>query len=197
MTDNKQIKELHCDGQGGWSCHGGGHGGFGGRSKLPIDAELAPVHGQITALSLPHACLAAGLLKTPAKSQALNWRLLIEMAEKQWEGSSERFLTDAKTVGVNKGSVDKQASKYHGVIIGWAGPSPYYNIALGVCPDIDITLAVLTRRVGDMFISSRRPDYSWERLFGSAFEVDENFCIAPDFKSDPWSKFKWAIPDED
>ena len=199
MTNNKQIKELHCDGQGGWSdlrCRFGGSGGFGGRPKLPIDAELDPVHGQITALSLPHACLAAGLLRTPEKNQVLNWRVLVEMAEKQWEGSSESFLADAKKVGVNRNSVDKQASKYSGVIIGWSGPSTYHNIALGVCPDIDTTLAVLARRVGNLFISSRKPDYSWERLFGSAFEVDENLCVAPDFRSDPWSRFKWTIPDK-
>ena len=67
------------------------------------------------------------------------------------------------------------------------------HIAFGVCPDIDITLAVLSRRVGDIFISSRNPDYSWGKLFDSPFEVDEDFCIAPGLKSDPWSKFKWAL----
>ena len=192
MTNNKQVSKLHC----GSMCGGYYGGGYGGRPKLPIGAELTPVHGQITVLSLPHACLAAGLLKTSAKSQAITWRLLVEMAEKKWEGSSEKFLADAKIIGVDRSSVDKQASKYSGVIIGWAGPSTYHNIALGVCPDIDTTLAVLARRVGDMFISSRKPSYSWKRLFGSTFEVDEDFCTAPDFKSDPWSRFKWTIPDE-
>ena len=43
----------------------------------------------------------------------------------------------------------------------------------GICPDLTTTLAVLFRRVADIFISWRPGDFTWDTLFGSAFEMDE------------------------
>jgi len=194
MTDNRYMKELHCDGMGGWSCCGS-HGGrgYGGRPPLPIEAELAPVYGQTTVFSLPHACLAAGLLTNVEKDQPLQWSILMKLAQERWEGSPQQFLKEAEKVGVNETSIDAHAKKYKGVVIGWSGPSTGQGHPFGICPDIGTTVTVLSRRVGDLFVSSRDPDYSWQSLFGSPFEVDEHLCEAPDLKSPPWSGFKWVL----
>ena len=196
MTINEQIGALHCDGQGGWSCRMS-HGGYGGRTKLPIDAEIVPVHDKITVISLPHACLASGLLEDAREGRPVNWLVLKELVDKKWGKSIKRFFADARTTGVSRDSANDAAKGFKGTVIGWNGALPE-NLccndgAFGMCPDMNVAVAILSRSVGDIFISSRDPEYSWDKLFGRMLEVDEDLCSAPDFKSDPWAKFEWDV----
>lgn len=180
---------LHCFPFGG----GGGWGG--GRERLPIDATIRPVHERVTVISLPHACLAAGLLETESKRRSVDWCRLAHLVQDKWAGSVERFLLDAGTAGATFDRADAVAAALHGAVIGWAGPdSPSSPAAapFGVCPDLNLTLAILGRRVANMFVAARTPDYSWSALFGSTFAFDDDLCEAPLLADQPWSRFRWA-----
>ena len=52
---------------------------------------------------------------------------------------------------------------------------------------------ILSRRVADIFIPSRSADYTWEGLFGSVFECDEELVPAVGLRSTPWKQYKWKI----
>jgi hypothetical protein len=187
MKNLKEIKELHC---------GPFPPSYGGRTKLPIEAEIKPVYGRATIFSAPHACLAAGLIgEELSEGQVVNWEHLKELADTKWDHSVDRFLADAKTLGVNSKSQVGNGDALRGAIIGWTfSDTPISSLTVkewGFCSDLDLTLAILSRRVGDIFIGAREPDLSWDTLFGSCFAVDEELGPAPDLLSEPWNRFKW------
>ena len=184
-----EIDVLHCDGQGGWS----GYSCGGGRPKLPISGTLRPVHGQVTLISLPHACLANGLFKDCCKPRKLNRRILLELSQETWGRSIDRFFADASLAKITHDSVNQCAKQLSGAIVGWTGDGEQLTDAkhLGICVNMDIALAVLSRLVGNIFISSRDPDYSWDTLFETAFECDDDLGLAPAFKHEPWNAYQW------
>lgn len=189
MKNDKEVKELHCGGCGQWHDRGG-------RVRLPIEAKIKPVHGSITVFSMPHACLAAGLIgKDVPDEQVLNSEVLSGLAERKWDCSVERFLDDAKKLGVDTERAISKIGPQQGATIGWTSDGTELSRSLaretGVCPDLGITLAVLSRRVGDIFIGAREPDLNWETLFGSSFAVDEGLGPAPDLLSEPWNRYRW------
>lgn len=157
-----------------------------------------PVHGQTTVLSLVHACLVSGLLDGNLDGMPLNGPILKELCQQRWGGSIERFFEDLTKKGVTKESINSRVASFKGAIIGWTPGSEQdrsanKKVQWGICPEIGLTLGILSRRVGDIFIASREPDYRWENLFGNPFEVDENLGPAPDLKNPPWTKFHWKL----
>jgi hypothetical protein len=188
MKNEEEIKELHCGPFWGRSS--------GGRPRLPVEAEIKAVNNRTTVFSLPHACLAAGLLGEGLKQlEVSDWHCLQELANEKWGQSMERFFSDLKSLGVTSETVVLKSIWTQGAIIGWSFPGeapirPRMGL-LRICPDLDLTLAVLSKRVADIFISTRDPDFRWDNLFGSGFEIDEDVIQAPDLFSDPWKRFKW------
>ena len=169
----------------------------GGRERTPIQAEKAPVHGRTTIVSLPHVCLAAGLLDNVGKDSAVNWPILSELARKQWEGMTAAFLADIERAGISLESADAWAGTMKGAVVGWTeacsrSVSPS-RVPFAICTDASAALAILSRRVGDIFIPNRRPNYDWETLFGTAFGFDEDIVPSADLKTRPWSGFSWAL----
>lgn len=181
---------LHCgpNPRGGW-------GWGGGRQPLPIEAEIRPVHETLTRVSLRHACLAAGLLDDVRGDRSLTWVVLGEMTQAKWAGSVDRFLADAARVGLSPAEADASVADLRGAIFGWAAPDDALTVAeparVGICPDLALTMGILGRRIGDFFIASRTPDYSWPALFDNAFEFDDSLVDAPRLAERPWVSFNW------
>lgn len=152
----------------------------------------------MTVISLPHACLAAGLLDDVRNGEALNWLVLGDFVAKKWQDSADNFLADLEKIGITKESVDRKVQNLKGSIIGWTGwKDKQIGHALtsefGICPDLTITLGVLSRRIADIFIPSREPDFTWNTLFGSSFEIDDDFCPNFTLEDDPWRAYQWAV----
>jgi hypothetical protein len=152
----------------------------------------------VTVISLPHACLASGLLDDARNGEALNWLVLGEFVAKKWQSSVDSFLTDAEKIGITKERVDHTVRDLKGSIIGWTGwKDKQIRHALtsevGICPDLTITLGILSRRIADIFIPSREPDFSWDKLFGSSFEIDDDSFPSFTLEDDPWKAYQWAV----
>lgn len=186
---NMGNQVLHC-------CPFGSGRQGGGRTREPIPAEIAVVHGQPKVISLRHACLAAGLLDDVHKGAAVNWAVLGVLCKSKWAGSVENFFKDAAAVGTSVPSADAYVADLRGAVIGWTDDSVKSALpsrwTFGFCPDLNLTLAILSRHVSDIFIAARAPDYSWPTLFDSYFVFDDGLGAAPQLTEAPWSRFKWG-----
>ena len=188
MKTNQQTNVLECM-----------HGPFnrGGRERTPIDAEMVPVCGRTTIVSLAHACLAAGLMEDVRDGGKVNWEILGDLSQQKWRGRIEAFFADAQQAGISPQAADRWADTVKGAVIGWTmariGWPGCCNGPFGVCTDANMALAILGRRVGDIFFANRNPDYCWEALFGTAFAFDEDIVQAASLKRDPWKRFKWHV----
>jgi hypothetical protein len=107
----------------------------------------------------------------------------------------DRFFEDAERIGITKETVDHEVRNLRGSIIGWTGENNRLladtQRAFGICPDLTITLIVLSRRIADIFIPSRETDFRWDVLFGSIFEIDDDSFPAPSLKDNPWKAYRW------
>ncbi len=167
------------------------------RIPHPIDTHLTPIFGRTTVFSVPHAALAAGLFDPPTSS-ALSWGMLMAAIKVKWGRSSESFLRDAACAGVTMDRVRIAASGLPPGLIGWSRPASIKKseTPFGVCSDLVLTLAVLSHRAGNLILRSREPDFSWTRLFGGMYEVNERMEVAPTFYDKPWSIFQWKTDRE-
>lgn len=193
MKNDAQRQVLHC--------YPGGPCGGGGRERLPIDAVIRPIHGRTTVVSLPHACLAAGLLEDVRNGGKVNWPTLCGLVQRKWKGDAKLFLADAARAGCTCESSGAKVAHLAGAIIGWAGATadgrtPGARYAFDVVPELDTAVGILSRCVGNLFVAARDPDYSWDRLFGAAFEFDDDAVPAADFAGEPWARFEWALGGE-
>jgi len=174
----------------------GGIGRYLDRHRTQRWGQLIPVHGQTSIISLPHACLAAGLLETAGVRQTLSRSSLSMLAQEKWQGSVDRFFNDAARLGVDQRSAGRRARDLGGAIIGWhpAGcqGTPDDEVRLGICSDLNLTVAVLSCCVDYIFISTRVPDFSWAALFGKAFACDDDLGPAPALDQAPWRQYLWG-----
>lgn len=167
-----------------WSC------------PAPFNTNLIALHSTTSVFSLPHACLAAGLLK-PAAGASLNRPALTKLTEKKWKKNVNLFLADAGRIGITEDSVHKAGENMSGACIGWDARLyvPGHDMIQGYCPDLNLVLAILSRRTGNIFFAARKPDFGGHTLFQDPFEVDEDLGPAPSLDQAPWSKFKWIRDD--
>lgn len=65
---------------------------------------------------------------------------------------------------------------FGGVLIGWlvtrTGQSP--DVEAPVCEDLALTVAILSRRIGNLYLSHRAPDWSITHLLETEFLVDDS-----------------------
>lgn len=168
------------------------------RTLHPIDTVIKPVYAMTTVFSLPHAALAEALLDLPPAGRPLGWQALIEAARAKWRSSSERFLTDVHRISGKNRSVRAFTPDLPAGIIGRFHTKGIQkpDMLIAFCPDLTLTLAVLSHRAGDFFLRSREPDYSWRNLFGGMYEVDEPVEGARPLDRRPWSRFLWEADKE-
>lgn len=186
----------HIEKRSGLNCmFGGPNRGGGGRSKIPFQTEIEPIHEKTLVFSLVHACLASGLIDPKlSNKKALSWTEMSQFAISKWDRSVEKFFLDAQRVCVTKTSIAEATAGIHGAVIGWtcADGNHFHQSAgnRGICSDLNFTLAVLSCRIADLFIPYREPDFSWETLFGSCFEIDEALSPAPEILKAPLDQFQ-------
>lgn len=162
------------------------------RTLHPIDTQVRPVFGRTTVFSIPHAAVATGLLELP-RSGALTWDVLMEAAKARWGRSADRFLRDAAKAGISMASVREASLKLPHALLGWPRQAGLLkrDKTFGLCSDLALTLAVMSKRAGHLVIRSRKPDFGWGILFGDPFEADEPLISAPLLSNEPWSGFHW------
>jgi hypothetical protein len=165
---------------------------YSARTPHPIVTRVKPIFGQTTVFSIPHAAVAAGLLKPP-HSKVLTWPVLMDLVRATWRRSPEAFLRDAADAGATMDRINMAASILPQAIIGWprVDSMKKHDRTFGVCSDLPLTLAAVSRRAGDLVIRSREPDFSWGGLFKGMIEVDLRLEEAPVLSLKPWSAFSW------
>jgi hypothetical protein len=62
-----------------------------------------------------------------------------------------------------------------GAIVGW---TPDDDELLRCCGDIALCVAVLSRRIGDLYLARRDADLSWRAVFGAPFAIDDERACA-------------------
>ena len=175
------------------------HAYFGSRrgdtTRARIPSVILPVFGPTTVVSLRHACLAAGLFDDVRGDRRLNWGVLGELATEKWARSAQRFLADAARVGAGAEQADAALSGIKGAVIGRSEPVRKEDSGpdgpFGICPDLNLSLGVLARRVGGLFIASRPPAYDWGTLFDEVLHLDDDLVPAVPLTEAPWSGFAW------
>lgn len=166
-----------------------------GRTPPALEVKVVQraVWGAATAVSLPQALLALGLIPRavaatpgqaprpagvpgPAGGQAPagRGRPLRAWAEERWRGSVDALVAEAAAAGrLDPGALDACHAP-RGVLVGWAPTSAAARRGeFCLCTDLALTLLVLERQVGSLYLGSRAPDRSWERLFGPGLVVDD------------------------
>ena len=157
-----------------WETFAGGEsGGVLHNMSVPprseVRTELRSVHG-VTAISMARClwindCIAA--VESPAQSA----RLLLEGPEPVWKR--------LEALGCSRQQIQAANHKFSGVLIGWLKgipkPSPDPQ---PVCADLALTVAILTRRIGNLYLSHREPDWSLNHLLETEFLCDDPRLIA-------------------
>lgn len=137
-----------------------------------VSVEKRPVWRRATVLSIELALVAAGLLelRTDRDGRPTTTGLQSE-AMKRWGGDVERMLADAEAAGALDRERLRAERAPRGVIIGWRPSLSNRDWALST--DLALTVLVLERRVGELYLGGRAPDRSWEHLFEGPFAVDD------------------------
>jgi hypothetical protein len=99
-----------------------------------------------------------------------------------WVGSSslDDLWRKIAAKGYSRRSADACAREFGGARIGWTGQIypqgdalPHYPPHNRICTNLNLCLAVLSRRVDNLFLSYRLPDYSRDQLLCWAFVADD------------------------
>lgn len=83
--------------------------------------------------------------------------------------------------GVSLKSADQAVAELGGVLIGKSGTFTNYRKQRSeskqhlshLCDDLALTIGILSRAVGNLFLSSRPPDYTWDALLEVYFIFDD------------------------
>ena len=138
------------------------------RQPDPVKWQIAPVHAVPQGFVLPEALAQHGLLLQPAKG---SWQ---DQAAAKWNRSVDAFLSDLEKQGITRRSVEARGLGARRVMVGWTYEPHKMSLPLRICPDIELTLAILSRCVNQIFFKSRQPDFGWDVLFGKSLVVDED-----------------------
>jgi hypothetical protein len=169
-----------------------------GPRTRPIQVFASPVWRRPVTFSLGHALLANGLLPPlPKGGKGLSLRLSTR-ARRVWKLKLEAMLKDAEAAGVLDRDRLERAEAPQGTLIGWK-PTDISAMRreFDICDDLTLTLLVLERRVGDLYVSSRPPNRTWRHLFERALTVDDpRFTGVPLSEELPWrpERSEFAVP---
>jgi len=147
--------------------------------RTTIPSVQRAVWGRATLFSLGHALACNGLLPRRAKARGplLGSEALHQRASARWKDDLTALLEEASSAGLldlQRLALPVGACAPSGVLIGWQPPlTDEASETLVPCADIALTVAVLERRVGNLYLSSRTPDRSWQQLFAQPLAVDD------------------------
>lgn len=127
--------------------------------RTTVTAVQRAVHGPPTLFSLGLCALANGVFgRVPATA---NWEeyleRALELSLRKWEHDPSRMLAELD---------DPSVPSPQGSLIGWTVKLPTLSddSCFQLCVDPALTIRVLSRRIGDLYISTREPRLEWEQL---------------------------------
>ena len=190
---------------------GHGHGAAGGYlhnmsapPRTSVAIEVRPVFGAVI-VCLAQCLRLNGLIDRELKIGETDFRRMGEAAA-SWAGARpmENCWDELSSKGCNRQHVDACARHLGGACIGWSEqiyPQPdilvHYPPHNRVCTDLNVCLAVLSRRVDNLFLSYRPPDYNLERLLGWAFVADDRRLAARSISWEQWPLKREKIEPEE
>jgi hypothetical protein len=158
--------------------------------RTRIEIRQVPVGGRKTCFSLLWACCAAGLLEPGS------WHTLASMstepAERRWGHNVRRFLDALATYEVARQK--PKAPSCFLIGLGAKGITMEFGTDTGVCPDPLLTVHVLSRLAGPLYVPTRAPNLEWDTLFGDSFLVDDPSLCFPTRYQDPWNALIGGLP---
>jgi hypothetical protein len=163
-----------------------------------VRIEVQPVFGAVI-VCLAQCLRLNGLIDQELEFHGTDFCRLGDAAV-GWAGdlSPDGFWREIAAKGCSRQSADACARQLGGACIGWSEQIyPQKDTAVRypphnrVCTDLNVCLAVLSRRVGNLFLSYRPPDYSPEQLLHWAFVADDS-RLAP--RSISWEQ--WPLQNQ-
>jgi len=149
-------------------------------ARTKVQLVPRPVSGRVLVFDLAHALVAQGSLNTAVSWRSLDLTAAQLLARERWDGDARRLLADldglVRQCPSRPAFLVEQRGALFGWTIGWSEAQRFAPCQL--CTDIQVTLAVLARRVGDLLLLARQPEPSWERLFGTPFALDDDRLAA-------------------
>jgi hypothetical protein len=148
------------------------------RTKIRI--QLQPVYG-ITVISLPRCLILNGLIS--GKRPITETKSLL--------GRSKCIATRLARVGCTLDDIETAGKTVRGVFIGaWIpippwGPNALYQkrqadlIHHPVCGNLPLSLSLLSRRIGNLYLSQRPPDFSPTHLVEGEWLWDDPRLVSP------------------
>ena len=136
--------------------------------RTEVRAEMRRVADRIVIFSLVHALIARGVLEAPYEPEKL---------PKGKEDNSGDLRVTVRTRWPSPGDLFAQIGEPKPLpveadfLIGWR--VGIYADGWLLCPDPQIVAGVQARCSGNLYLSRRNPDLSWERLLSAPIAFDE------------------------
>jgi hypothetical protein len=126
--------------------------------RTEVQTEMRRIADRIVIFSLVHALIARGALEVPEEPED-DMRLPICA---RWRSPGDLFaqIGEPKPLPVEAD-----------FLIGWR--VGIYADGWSLCPDPQIVAGVQARCSGNLYLSRRNPDLSWERLLSAPIAFDE------------------------
>ncbi len=160
-------------------------------NRVNIAVSQVSVGGRQSCFNLSWACWAAGLLGAVRSAERLELLALCNApAERKWAGKQEDFLKDLEQFCHGKVATPVPTS----FLIGIRSSSHQRLLEkdMGICPDPGMTVYVMSRLAGSLYIPGRTPCLDWKELFGECFMVDDPALRFPTHKEPPWDRLLGA-----
>jgi hypothetical protein len=152
--------------------------------RTKIDIRQKPVSGRKSCFCLYWACCAAGLLKPDTPKELLS--MCQAPAGQRWGHNVRGFLDDLAAFAASRLKTPPPSCFLIG--LGSKGVTLMLEEDSGICPDPVLTVHILSRLAGTLYIPTRTPNLEWDTLFGESFLVDDPCLRFPSRYQDPWSK---------
>jgi hypothetical protein len=142
--------------------------------RTEVRAEMRRVADRIVIFSLVHALIARGVLEAPEEPEKL--RKGKDIQDLQQDNSGDLRVT-VRVRWPSPGDLFAQIGGPKPLpveadfLIGWR--VGIYAAGWLLCPDPQIVAGVQARCSGNLYLSRRNPDLSWERLLAAPIAFDE------------------------
>jgi len=142
--------------------------------RTQIRIQLLPVYG-ITLISLPRCLILNGLIS--GKRPITETKSLL--------GRSKSIATRLARVGCTLDDIETAGKAVRGVFIGAWGPNSLNRkrqfdlIHHPVCGNLPLSLSLLSRRIGNLYLSQRPPDFSPTHLVEGEWLWDDPRLVSP------------------
>jgi hypothetical protein len=138
--------------------------------RTEVQAEMRRIADRIVIFSLVHALIVRGFLEAPGAPEKLGKDVLLRITpttcakpiRARWPSPDDLFAQIGEPKPLPMEADFLIGRRVGGYADGWL-----------LCPDPQIVAGVQARCSGDLYLSRRSPDLSWERLLSEPIAFDE------------------------